>query len=602
MRNAVLLFIALICAGVNCSAQPVAWEIRMGDEYIWHVMDSPNSGAAYTKPVFARVVVRRDTVVSSHRYFLLEYPAVLCFPYQWLRSDSFGVHTFTEMGDTLVIPFDEEPGASLLRGVRDVTGVVETPGGARRGYEVRGTFDARTVSWVFAEGLGLVSVRCNDLPQTMDEQCRLIRFVEGGSRSGLLPAPIDVPVRRGDVLVHGPNHQHIQSGVREYSALTEWLGVRPPCWKTEQIVRYEVSISQNATVKYKSRATTLEYYPAYIPEVDTVILSGTRWTVAARFDTTVFGTEVRAFTLVAGEGNARRMRTVADRFGVILEQDAAGSVYLESCVVDGQKYNRNSVQRRIFPLCAGSTYEYSIYEDFNWKSRRTKVERDTLIDGETFYWYELPGIIVGGYPVSDLRGWFRETEEGLMRSDSLIMFPSTADYGDATPLGIIRDIDTLMVYGVPRVFWVGVDVDYHYTHQDTLVEGVGLVHSWSDTYNFAHLGWHLDGARICDELWGRTLATEGLPCAVNDIALHVWPNPRNRSTGTLRLEAIVPTSGEYNVSIHDALGRECTRDRVSMRAGRNTHDLSLNALPSGMYLVRVSSGMRSVAVRLVQFP
>jgi len=455
---------------------------------------------------------------------------------------------------------------------------------------------------VFAEGLGLVSMRSNGFSQTSEDECRLIRFAEGDARPGLMPVPIDVPVRGGDVLVHGPNHRHIQSGLVGYPAMTECVGVRPPCWKTEEIVRYEVSISQNAMVKYKSRATTLEYYPAYIPEQDTVILSGTTWTVAARFDTTVFGTEVRAFTLVTGEGSTRKIRTVADHFGVVREQDAAGSMYLESCVINGRKYNRNTVQRRIFPLCAGSIYEYSIYENFNWKLRRTKIDRDTLIDGETFYWYELPGIIVGGYPVSDLKGWFRETEEGLMRGDSLILFPSTADYGDATRLGIIRDIDTMMVHGVPRVFWVGVDVNYHYIHEDTLVEGIGLVHSWSDTYNFAHLGWHLDGAQICGELWGKTLVTEGPTPAVEDIALQVWPNPGNRSTGRLSLEAIVPTEGEYDVSIHDALGREFLRNRVNMSTGRNTHDLLLNALPSGMYLVRLRSGMRSGTVRFVQLP
>ncbi len=106
--------------------------------------------------------------------------------------------------------------------------------------------------------------------------------------------------------------------------------------------------------------TSNDLYPLREPSEDTLTIWGERYggsmaaTVDRRFDTTLYGQSVRAFTISTSLYSA----TIAEQFGLVIMEEAGVTLRLSSAVIGGVSYNRNSISRDYLPLCVGNMARY----------------------------------------------------------------------------------------------------------------------------------------------------------------------------------------------------------------------------------------------------
>ncbi|MDK9699821.1 MAG: T9SS type A sorting domain-containing protein [bacterium] len=98
--------------------------------------------------------------------------------------------------------------------------------------------------------------------------------------------------------------------------------------------------------------------------------------------------------------------------------------------------------------------------------------------------------------------------------------------------------------------------------------------------------------------WPANAAPEPVFGAVpNAFALSAHPNPFN-STTSLRIS--IPTSGQVRIALYDVMGREAlSLYNGNLTAGQHVMSLRADALPSGMYLLRATSGATTVTEKIV---
>lgn len=422
---------------------------------------------------------------------------------------------------------------------------------------------------------------------------------------------LDIPLHDGDVLVHEREdgdriiQRHRYTGNKIY-----WVGLHAPHVFDLQNRSYSISIAANGNVLYSpfdffGSSIPVEYYPAYIPMGDSVRISNTMWHVAARFDTTIFSKRVRAFSLQKDEQWYEQRLTIADRFGVVSETGRYGTFTLHSAVINGVKYNRDTVRRRIFPLREGSIYAYArIGRELNPPVRdtvRTSITRDTIVDGNRFLWFELPPFRTSsGYSISDMQGWFRETEDGLLSVDSVIVIPAAMDIGDATPMGgVVTEIFRREYYGVMKNVYVGRDIAPECFHTDTLVEGIGPVCCSFGGFTDWPRTWYLVGGIICGEPWGIPLTVSETPIHPEQPAMQLYPNPAPAGTDFINIRIVGVESGTGRLSVYDLLGRELRNQFVNCDPTENEYTVPLDYLPAGMYVVRIRSGGQTMSKNLL---
>ena len=75
------------------------------------------------------------------------------------------------------------------------------------------------------------------------------------------------------------------------------------------------------------------------------------------------------------------------------------------------------------------------------------------------------------------------------------------------------------------------------------------------------------------------------------------PSP-NPAVGQARVVVTLEAPAEVGVAVYDALGREVARQAERLGAGEGVVDVALGAVPSGVYVVRVSASGETVARRL----
>lgn len=197
----------------------------------------------------------------------------------------------------------------------------------------------------------------------------------------------------------------------------------------------------------------VELYPLREPVTDTLSLWGEEYAdgrnpalVTGRFDTTLFGRDVRAFTIETPLYRA----TVADGFGLIGLTDGRGAYRLVSAVIDGVPYNRNDVAREYLPLCVGNGARYegvrkSVPPE-QGDGRYAIVHRilqDTLIGGER---YLLRERTPGGTDI------LRSTADGIVAIPGAedILPDARADIGTRTGMLVITDSSSTWVGGRQR--------------------------------------------------------------------------------------------------------------------------------------------------------
>jgi len=233
---------------------------------------------------------------------------------------------------------------------------------------------------------------------------------------------------------------------------------------------------------------------------------------------------------------------------------------------------------------------------------RIDLRRDTLINGIEYRYFELPTIPLPDNPnarFSDLSGWFRETPDGLERPDSSLAFPATADLGDATAVGVIVSISRKKVNGTYRYLFAGADVGHEYQHQDTIVEGLGLIRSKNSHMIGGVFDWQLTGAIICDESWGIPLAVSETPLPPERFAMQLYPNPAPAGMDVIKIRVAGVESGTGQLSVHDLLGRELRNRFVNCDPTENEFSIPLDRLPAGMYMVRLQTRTRTVLTNLL---
>ena len=90
------------------------------------------------------------------------------------------------------------------------------------------------------------------------------------------------------------------------------------------------------------------------------------------------------------------------------------------------------------------------------------------------------------------------------------------------------------------------------------------------------------------ELYPYTVSNEAEFSNEWEIAIEaLWPNPARSS---ISLQLRLPEAGHVQVSVFDLLGREVLVWEDMIVTHRETIQLQLSELPTGSYIVRISSG------------
>ena len=267
-----------------------------------------------------------------------------------------------------------------------------------------------------------------------------------------------------------------------------------------------------------------------------------------------------------------------------------------------------------YPLGIGDVWEYA--EPGTGNTLRVHVARDTTITGRVYVIQERVKFDAAGTPIPQMPPFYR------LRYDTLsthVVEPFTDGSGTEVPsrpapcpfgaedgevadcggayagveafMGTLTVGDTALT-GVrfKRFRFIDGDVTY--------AAGIGEAERLSKTVPYRYLAY----ARVSgvEYGWPRFPVPNeaGPPGAGASLAVSVWPNPsRGRATVAFALgrpEAV-------RVAVYDGLGRAVlARALGALGAGRHEAALDLSGLAPGLYVIRVTAGNGSGAVRLVR--
>ena len=382
--------------------------------------------------------------------------------------------------------------------------------------------------------------------------------------------------------------------------------------------RIGLTINKRGMITFVKKNGWCEYVPSFIPERDSLFLrsydknSSGKFDsllvrVTRRFDTTVFGTQVRAFTLSSIK--ERKSWIVADTFGVIFATKGyknGDTIRLQSAVINGKKYNRDTRKWNYLPLCEGDMYQYK-YTQQDPRMERIEtlnVSRDTVIGGVT---YKRLSFL---YPDP-----LRATPRGLYwhsgSKDSLFL-PADASLG--TQAGLFFILDTGMVYYRDknrRFIRMDLLLD-HYGEQYTWLDGIGILKSNLWSYYSGYKKDTLMYARVCGEEFGKPLSVRDLNPSRRSL-ITLWqnaPNPFSASREMTTIQfSLSPLLNEgthtsegirCNLSVFDFLGRRVAT-LIDGILGIGVHKTLFNArgLAPGVYFYRLTTPHSSLTRRMV---
>ena len=369
-----------------------------------------------------------------------------------------------------------------------------------------------------------------------------------------------------------------------------------------------------------------EMFPASAP-VDNIFFlrssSGKFDTVAnkvvRRFDTTVFGRRVGAYSF-ASQGREYRVKqtetTIADSFGILRKSIVYDGPYppdtveLHSCILNGTMCNWEPVFKRSMNLCDGNVYQFYANGSDLWNNPYSyhatyRLKADTIIDGFQYFSHSWHGSI----NVNDSGLYSVTTPAGSIRQ---LLLPGNATIG--TPVNFIhQDFRSGIVVDTSTTFYEGMKRrTLQITLEPTMGEGQPYTQRWMEGIGLVSVEdydvpfpnqYYLNYADICGTkiggfVSGIASARTGRPVLV----LHQnHPNPFTAEQGTsISFSTAGTTAQHVTLRIHDLLGRQIATmmDKV-VAPGDYSIPFKLLSITPGVYFFRLQSEGRTISKTMV---
>ncbi len=376
-----------------------------------------------------------------------------------------------------------------------------------------------------------------------------------------------------------------------------------------------------------------EYFPVFPPPADTMILRNTRVNgsgteiisehpvrLLRQFDTTVFDTPTRAFTVSIGGGDTVEILTIADGFGIASielqtpEGAPLNSARLTGGIIAGRRYNWDPLQRQFLPLCEGDVYQFKIHVIQFWPTPgdTTYYAVDTvrsagMIRGEEYMSYKgsiLRNEIDGVYGPG-----FGEADTSAVRKR--LFLPAHAEIGCIFNGSRITDTTTLTVLGEKRMAILLTP----FFGEQAIVDGPAMWESWTDGIGMdeSFSGCHgcmwaptddyvtLVYAEICGQKYG---SKAGIPSpdvsSPEGIFIHQnYPNPASRAGGS-NIDVTLDAGARVSVELRSLLGRRIAVPYDDhLTAGRHTLHIDTGGLTPGVYCIVVRTGKQALVRTMV---
>lgn len=288
-----------------------------------------------------------------------------------------------------------------------------------------------------------------------------------------------------------------------------------------------------------------------------------------------------------------RNRTVLLQFAVLL---ALGTL----AVVGTRVSHAQEVDYlRFTPLDVGNEWHYEVRSlmghSVNFPYLVVRVDRDTLVNGSQRFVLQERRLDALREEIQRHECIFRLSDEGLYEGCHMRLgFPSwTASSPPLvkadTTIRIGSDVvevayEAMRGYSISGTMGSGgggtlryaSDIGQYFHWAESFDRGGAVSSSTETVLVYAKVGENTYGSEVT------ALSNEGTLPAIADLGIHVYPNPaRERIT----LDVVGSMTG-IHVEVFDMLGRLQIRTEF---AGSH-HELDVSSLPSGLYLVRVSSG------------
>lgn len=339
---------------------------------------------------------------------------------------------------------------------------------------------------------------------------------------------------------------------------------------------YGATINSRGMVAYTTSDARYSYevYPAFPPQTDRFALlrksmstiDSTIHTVTRRFDTTIFGKRVSAFTV---DGNL----TIADHFGVVREV-RDDTLTLSSAVISGIEYNRQNGSWRMMPLCRGNEYRMQVIREMRpWEMQTLRIDSDTIAMNQRFW--KLHNETTGK------NIFLRETWNDvfqLIQGEVKSYLPANAIPGATTDEFIVIDTFSVTMDGVQRR---GILTQDHFMWWEHIwIEGIGRI--VSTYYGIGH-GWDqndtLVNANVCGVLYNKITSIEA-PMEYSFQLSQNFPNPFSNTTS---ISYSLRQRSHVTLEIFNALGIKIAT-LVDEEQTAGTHNSNWNPREAGSLL------------------
>lgn len=401
----------------------------------------------------------------------------------------------------------------------------------------------------------------------------------------------------------------------------EWIGSGRR-FLPREFMGAKLTVNARGNVARISSDGDRELFPVSAPAVDTFHLTSRHGrddtlihVVTRRFDTTLFGRSVHAYSFVSpptSEEFSRTETTVADSFGVIrtVYGDRRDTVILHSCIIDGHMYNWEQTTRRYMELCDGNVYQWhatgrdwlGLPYDFY---RTITLSADTVIDGRQYFaeskFRRVHQNDSGLYYLSRSSG----TVTVLLPGNATIGTPTGVLDDESFRSGIVVDTATRWFAGRNRHFltvslWTTMAEGAPFTQ--IWAEGIGLV-SIADYDVPWFNSFELNYANICGEKTGTYVKPASVESVVVEPSMQqlIHPNPFAATVGTNIRFTLDGTAPRHVIlSVHDALGRNvATLLDQDLMPGEHLVPFKPVSIAPGFYLSTLCIGGRTVTTTLV---